>query len=458
MTGSNLSVSRRRLLRTVPAAATVGVAGCSGLLGDEDGENGADGTREERTDAPTEEAIETETETEGPTETDTEEETETETPDPPQFDIADVTYPPEVDRDEGFEVAIEVANVGGRSGESEVVLSIGNAVSDDTVVELDSGETESVGFTVDSNRIEEGDYTIDVSTPDDAYSASLTVKIPNPWGKDTLRVGLEQRVHARHDIHDIVEEALEYWDENSEIYTEYSISYQYRPNSDDPDVLIVLVDDIVNCGGHTGEIAGCAPLIQDQAPATAEIRIVDGYRPEWMISTLKHEIGHTLGLDHDDEPLHIMSNEIEDRIPNYQDRNEAIQRYVDSFDPYSDGNTRWNDATDAWSRGNYSETESAAVDAHNSWLEARNLIDEAAEIVTDLEEEEAIDLMAESHLHVENLRLAADAAIEMARAADNGNSDRVEDYRGESNQYLDEARSYELQDPEDLAVALGFRM
>jgi hypothetical protein len=278
----------------------------------------------------------------------------------------------------------------------------------------------------------------------------------NPWGKEQLSVGLVQQVYARHDIHDIVKEALGYWEQNAQTFAGYDISFRYRPNSDEVDIQIVLVSEIRTCGEHSGEYAGCADILEGRSPNTAEIRIVDGYRREWMVKTLIHELGHTLGLDHDDEPAHLMSNAMEDRIPDYQERRDAIQKYSDSVEPYNYGWEKWSQGVDLWDEEQYVEAESALVDAHNYFIDARKLVDSARVIVDKLNEAEALSLIEETFNNVENRRKAADAAIEMAREAQQENWDRVEEYREEANGYLDTADRYDFDNYEEFVVALGF--
>jgi len=56
---------------------------------------------------------------------------------------------------------------------------------------------------------------VEATTGDDSITNSLTVENPNPYGKETLIVTLEQETPARHDIRGIITDALNYWDQHS---------------------------------------------------------------------------------------------------------------------------------------------------------------------------------------------------------------------------------------------------
>ncbi|WP_312910556.1 hypothetical protein [Natronosalvus caseinilyticus] len=379
-------------------------------------------------------------------------------PEPAAFDIDNVRLPSEVNHDESIDIVVAVTNVGERPGEDTMTVSFAGTEVSRRSIEADAGAMTEIDVSVGAERTEHGVHVVEVRTSNDATSSTITVENPNPWRKETLTVGLEQRVPARHDIHDIVRDALEYWDVYASNFTEFDVSYEFRANAGDPDIMIVLVEEIDRCGEHTGNIAGCAPLVRGRAPETAEVRIVEGYRPEWLTSTLKHELGHTLGLTHDDEPAHIMSNEIEDRIPNYDIRIEAVERYADSIGPFGDGTRSWSAAIDAWSDQDLIATEEYAVDAYNELGKAKTQIDRSKNLVDGLKDEtDAMSLLSESHTRIDTLQSAADEAIDMAREARNGNYGAAEDHRNRANEYLDESNSFEFESPSELAFALGFR-
>lgn len=140
----------------------------------------------------------------------------------------------------------------------------------------------------------------------------------NPYHAETLVVGVENPDMNQHSG-DVITNALEYWEsENtSDQYAGYPIDYDFRPNADDPDVVVRWVEDIEECGYHDTTVAvGCAPIVTETStlPEPATIRVETGRPEKETVETLKHEVGHTLGLDHDDEPQEIMSIENESNL------------------------------------------------------------------------------------------------------------------------------------------------
>lgn len=378
-------------------------------------------------------------------------------PDPAFLAITGLEAPRTVDHDESIGVTVSVSNTGDLAADQDLVITAadGTALASESV-SVEPGSGQDVAATVPAGEFFSGDHTLTAATSDDDQSVSITVTNPNPYDKQSLVVSLEQRTPAIHDMQDIISDALGYWDDNAEQYAGYPVSYNYRANASDPDVEIIVVDEILNCGDHTGErVAGCAPLVEGTAPQPATVRIVDGYRKEWMTTTLIHELGHTLGLGHTAEPAHIMSNEIEDRIPDYDQRLAAIDAYVSAFDPYRDGGDDWDRSTNAWSSGEFVETETAADEAADHYRETQRAIADARDTANALDEDTAHSRLDEVYQKARAMRLASEAAARMGREAQETYGD-PEPHRQESNEYVSQANQYTFYDSADIRTAFGF--
>ncbi|WP_132060954.1 zinc metalloprotease [Halorussus amylolyticus] len=297
----------------------------------------------------------------------------------------------------------------------------------------------------------------DTGASEDDSTDTATEEPQNPWGKDTVVVAYEQEVNARHGFSDLVSEGLEYWEQNSETYTDHTIAYQLKANEDDPDILIRLVDEIPNCGevDHDDETVGCAPLITDRAPDTSEVEIVDGYEDEPTVETIKHELGHTLGLDHDDEPQEFMSNDIEDRVPGYDEKIEILELYGDGINDRNEGVDYWGVGVDGWNDESYDRAAAEFENAVRKYEEGLTRFEKAVSITENIGATEATKICEEV---VEFVGLERNAASLMKRASEEveaGNYDEAERYHEDSQDALDDLDELEIRDGEALADALG---
>jgi hypothetical protein len=90
---------------------------------------------------------------------------------------------------------------------------------------------------------------------------------------------------------------------------------------------------------------------RNECPLTAEV--VARRRPyDDVLTMTRHELWHVFGLDHDDDPASIMSNRIEDRLPEYEHHIEVLEAVEASWESRNkctrannDGIGRWNEAS-----------------------------------------------------------------------------------------------------------------
>ena len=133
----------------------------------------------------------------------------------------------------------------------------------------------------------------------------------NHWQSEELVVSYEAPAGDDRDYEPILEAGLEFWSEHSERYAGFPVDLRLAAPGDDADVHVRFVDRVGECGteDHGDEhTAGCAPILTDhrQVDRPVEIRVRTGFDDESTALVLKHELGHTMGLTHDDEPQEIM--------------------------------------------------------------------------------------------------------------------------------------------------------
>ncbi len=292
---------------------------------------------------------------------------------------------------------------------------------------------------------------------DESAAESREAETGNPWGAGAVVVAVEQDVDARSGFVELVREGLEYWERNAGTYAGYGIEYALRANADDPDVLVRLVDSIDECGdvGHEDDIAGCAPLVEDVAPDDVTVEIVDGYGDEPTLAVVKHEIGHTLGLDHDDEPKDVMSNDAADRIADYEEKREVLARYGEAIDRGNEGMEHWNDAIDEWEQEEFDGAAVRFEDARGRFDEQTDRLVEAVEAAERIDAAEAAAACDESR-RVSELEVEMAASMrEAAEEADAGDYDAADDCVEKANEARAEAEAYEFVEGDVVADALG---
>ncbi|XVH31281.1 hypothetical protein ACNS7O_12925 [Haloferacaceae archaeon DSL9] len=278
-----------------------------------------------------------------------------------------------------------------------------------------------------------------------------------PWGTDPVGVGVTQDVPARRGFVGLVQRALDYWEGHSERYAGYPVTYRLRPNATDSAIDVTLVDGIDVCGetDHDGTIVGCAPLVRGRPPAPTTVRIADGYDDERTLGTIKHELGHTLGLTHDDEPRHIMSEDIADRIPDYDRRRAAFDRYAAGVALGNRGTKRWNEGVARWNDDDYDPAIDRFGIARQRYREQRGEHERAAATVTELGLDAARELCATAIAYAEHMMTAAAHMEAAATHASARRHRRAGTERDAASNCLDAAKAHEIRTSGAFARAVG---
>jgi len=133
----------------------------------------------------------------------------------------------------------------------------------------------------------------------------------NHWRSATLNVSYGGGEPDR-DYRPLVRNATAYWTDNSDRYAGYPVTLRVVEDRERSDIHVRFVDRVEDCGTHDGEnTAGCAPILTEpgQVDRPVDVRVRTGFSDESTVAVLTHELGHTLGLTHADEPHDVMRAE-----------------------------------------------------------------------------------------------------------------------------------------------------
>ncbi|KAB1187283.1 MULTISPECIES: matrixin [Haloferax] len=128
-----------------------------------------------------------------------------------------------------------------------------------------------------------------------------------PWGADPVLVDVEAPNDGR-DYESLVREATVFWERNDARYLGYEIEYAVTTDARNPDIVVRFSETIPECSGQVDAV-GCAPYITDarQIDRPETVYVMTGFGDDSTVEIIEHELGHTLGLTHGDEPAELMN-------------------------------------------------------------------------------------------------------------------------------------------------------
>lgn len=276
---------------------------------------------------------------------------------------------------------------------------------------------------------------------------------------------------AAHDLEALTDEALAFWNEHAPQYAGVDVTFERVARDADPDVEIEFLDtreQLDGCQDHSSEeVLGCAPLIREgnriDRPVVAEVVATDRPYGDVRITTM-HELGHMLGLGHDDEPAWIMSNRIRDRLPEYEHRVEVLEAVQAGWDARNDGTRRYNEGIERWNDGDYRAAVEPFARAAELYRSVHDHVDAAERAATAFEEMNRPETVDRERLasYFETTRELTDMLVSVAEdmraaaeARADGNIIRARERQESANETLEAVQSRDAPTPADVGRALG---
>lgn len=155
----------------------------------------------------------------------------------------------------------------------------------------------------------------------------------NPWGTTELHVAITTQEGAVTDAQrEAVAGAVDYWNQNADAYGEYEVTFTVDQDEPDPEVIVSFVSGIDRCGPneHDAIVLACGPQYDEgsKADVPATIRVRDGRSADALTTSVKHEFGHLLGLDHGEGPMPLMAER------HSMEPRESVLDATDRFNPW----------------------------------------------------------------------------------------------------------------------------
>lgn len=273
----------------------------------------------------------------------------------------------------------------------------------------------------------------------------------NPLGTQTPVVSVEEGANLVEGFQAILEKALRFWERHDERYLGYSVDFSRNDSASSPDISIYVRQRIERCEDMTGAgLVGC----YDPDGGSAKIKIESGYERVRIEETLKHELGHALGLRHGDAPQGIMSRNRSRRQENTEEKARIAKLFNRGMKLHNQGIDRYRKGIELYRNEHWRESQNQFEKSRKKFKKSVNRLEQAAGLCREIGESDAEKVIARGET---NARLMAEATgylVESIEAGFNGNRDKRELLFGKYQESFREAREVNAPSEEELRRTL----
>jgi hypothetical protein len=242
----------------------------------------------------------------------------------------------------------------------------------------------------------------------------------NPWGTETLIVSVDHGEQLIEDFDRMLEKALNFWESNDERYLGYTVNFSRRESASNPQISVEVEDEIERCRDMTDAgLVGC----YTSSGSSATIKVEAGYERSLILKTLKHEIGHALGLRHGDAPKGIMSRNRSERVENFEEKDRIAKLFQRGMELHNSGIQSYRTGIELYRDERWRESREKFEAANDMFSRSVKRLQQAAEIadrIGDRDAEEVIERGEANAAHMAEATGHLVASIEAGLNGDRG--------------------------------------
>ena len=221
-----------------------------------------------------------------------------------RIDSFDPTYL--LDYNESQAGTVRIANAGNDTDTGTLTVTFRGRELLNESVSLEPNESVERSFSSEPLRLPEGEHELEARIGGANVTRSFSIdEHPSPYGKTNVSLYVND-TRVDRNITDIVRNSTAFWERNAEHTAGYPIEYNFVDNGSNADQVLEY-ENVDACGDITNRsIVGCAGLATGYREAVGGSVQYNASNPQ-IQSTTTHELGHMLGLRHDDPPNYVMS-------------------------------------------------------------------------------------------------------------------------------------------------------
>jgi hypothetical protein len=158
-----------------------------------------------------------------------------------------------------------------------------------------------------------------------------------------------------------------------------------------------------------------------------------------LTKVAKHEIGHTLGLGHDDEPQEVMSDDHRDRVPNYETRIRIFNNYRGAVRYVKSASDSMETSSSHYERRDYRNASREYSAAVEDLRYSEGYFNKAGSLASRISMQDVSRKCDTAAGEARNMRFAASRYSDSADAYIRNNRNRAERLRQDGQRYYSES-------------------